>query len=108
MQSFHHKKPIKSDYQPHQHIPPNYGARQNYREPEYETPNLNKSGKLFVQQVTGIFPCYTKSVDITMLVTLSAIASEEENTTTHNNEESEKVPKLCSFTPIHDSHVPCK
>ena len=44
MQRFQHKSPIKTEDQLYQHIQPNYGARQQYKEPEDEAPKLNESG----------------------------------------------------------------
>ena len=45
MQRFKHKTPIKPEDEPYQHIPPNYGARKQYKEKEDEAPKLNESGK---------------------------------------------------------------
>ena len=47
MHNFQNEMSIESEYQPYQHIPPNYGARQQYIELEDEMPKLNKSKKRF-------------------------------------------------------------
>ena len=49
---------------------------------------LDKDGKKFVQQVTGTFLYYEKAVDSTMLVALSAIASEQASPTKNTMKKS--------------------
>ena len=64
-------------HQPHVHTPPTYGAKTQYAKEELDEPELNKNDKTFVQQVLGTFLYYARAVDSTMLVALSAIASEQ-------------------------------
>ena len=63
--------------QPYQHVIPNYGAKKQYAERPYTAALLDKYGNTFVQQVTGTFLYYAIEVDITMLVAMSALASEQ-------------------------------
>ena len=81
MQQFQHKTAITSEDQLYQHITPNYGSRQKYTEPEDEAPNMDESDKTFLHQVTGTLLYFLRAVDITMLVSLSAIALEQSNPT---------------------------
>jgi len=62
--------------QPHKHILPTYGATIQYAKEEDTTEKLGPAKKKFIQQVTGTFLYYARAVDATMLVALSAIASE--------------------------------
>ena len=77
LKRFKHERPGKVQLSPHPHTPPNYGAKQQYAKEEVEEPEVSKDEKLFVQQVLGTFLYYARAVDSTMLVTLSAIASEQ-------------------------------
>ena len=74
---FKHDMPKRPQHQPHKHIAPNYGAKVQYAPDEDETRPLEKEEKTFVQQVVGVFLYYGRAVDSTMLVALSAIASDQ-------------------------------
>eukprot|EP00956_Cyclotella_meneghiniana_P038365 scaffold152976_cov64-Cyclotella_meneghiniana.AAC.2 len=81
LKQFQHQPLTKPQNQPHPHIPPKYGARVQYAEPEDTTPKLNKDKKRFIQEVTGTFLFYARAIDSTMLTALSALASEQANPT---------------------------
>jgi hypothetical protein len=49
---------------------------QHAKEPD-DTPPLDKAGKKFIQEVTGVFFFHARAVDATMLTPLSALASEQ-------------------------------
>jgi hypothetical protein len=78
---FQHERPVKLQNQPHQHTIPNYGAKQQYAKAESDEPELDDKDKKYIQQVLGTFLFYARAVDSTMLVTLSAIASEQASPT---------------------------
>ena len=40
---------------PHHHVPPTYGARVQFAEPEDDTPLLPEERLKFIQQVVGVF-----------------------------------------------------
>ena len=63
--------------QPHKHVIPTYGATIQYAKDEDTSEKLGPAEKKFIQQVTGTFLYYARAVDATMLVALSAIASEQ-------------------------------
>ena len=67
----------KDTHQPHKHTEPTYGSKIQYAKGADESPKLNEQDKKFIQQVTGTFLYYARAVDPTMLVALSAIASEQ-------------------------------
>ena len=78
---FKHDTPRRAQDQPYQHTVPNYGAHYQFSVATDGTALLDKYGKKFVQQVTGTFLYYARSVDSTMLVALSAISSEQASPT---------------------------
>ena len=66
---------------PHQHTFPNYGSKQQFAEAESNEPELGKETKKYIQKFLSIFFYYTCAIDPTMLVALSAIASEQASPT---------------------------
>ena len=75
LQQFRHDCRKPQD-QPHQHTVPTYGATIQYVKQPDKSPTLKNDNKTFIQQVTGTFLYYARAVDSTMLVALSAIASQ--------------------------------
>ena len=69
--------PKKTQHQPHQNVQQNYWQKQQFIEPEYSTPCLNKKQTKFIQEVTGTFLFHARAVDGTMLTALSALASKQ-------------------------------
>ncbi len=63
--------------QPHPHAKKQYGAKVQHAKPHDDTPLLNKAGKKFIQEVTGVFLYLAQAVDLTMLTPLSALASKQ-------------------------------
>ena len=74
---FKRERPKRVQTAPHASVPINYGAKQQFARAEVTTKKLDKEGKLFVQQVLGTFLYYARAVDCTMLVALSAIATDQ-------------------------------
>jgi len=73
LKRFKRKKPNKWQASPHVHIIPNYGAKQQFAKAKCDEPGLGKDKKKNIQQVLGTFLYYARAVNLTMLVTLSAI-----------------------------------
>ena len=73
---FRHERRKVMD-QPHEHAVPAYRAKMQYAKDAGSSAKLGPEGKLFVQQVTGIFLYYARAVDSTMLFALSAITSDQ-------------------------------
>ena len=84
--------------QPHKHVIPTYGAKVQYAKDADTSPKLGPTDKLFIQQVTGTFLYYARAVDATMLVALSAIASEQASPT------EETMKKTLQFLDYVSSH----
>jgi hypothetical protein len=74
---FQHPLPIVKQDQLHQHIKKTYGAKGQQANLPDDSPLLDKAGKKFIQEVTGVFLYITQAVDSTMLATLSALASKQ-------------------------------
>ena len=66
---------------PRQHTVPNYGAKQQFAETDSNEPVLGKEAKKYIQHVLGTFLYYARAVDLTMIVALSAIVSEQTSPT---------------------------
>ncbi len=63
--------------QPHPHVKKQYGAKVQHAKPHDNTPPLNKAGRKFIQEVTGVFLYLAQAVDLTMLTPLSTLASKQ-------------------------------
>ena len=74
---FKHQTPIQKHDQPYQHVIPNYGAKTQYAVGPDGTSLLKNDNKKFVQQVTVKLLYYARALDSTILVALSALASEQ-------------------------------
>jgi hypothetical protein len=77
LKRFQHPPPIVPQDQPHPHAKKQYGAKVQHAKPHDDTPLLNKAGKKFIQEVTGVFLYLARAVDLTMITPLSALASKQ-------------------------------
>jgi hypothetical protein len=77
LKQFQHPPPIVPQDQPHQHVKKIYGAKVYHANPPDTSPSLDKAGKKFIQKVTGVFLYLARAVNLTMLTTLSALASKQ-------------------------------
>ena len=82
LKQFNHPTPPKPQNQPFPHTPPKYGAPKQYAKEESTAPPLDKKGKRFIQQVCGKFLFLGRAVDSSLLVPISAIASQAATPTT--------------------------
>ncbi len=55
LQHFQHPPPMKPQNQPHPSVKKTYGAKVQYVKPPDNAPQLDKAGKKFIQEVTGVF-----------------------------------------------------
>ena len=67
LQHFQHPAPMKPQHQLHPSVKKTYGAKVQYAKPPNEAPQLDKTGKKFIQEVTGVFLFLAQAVDGTML-----------------------------------------
>jgi len=77
LKRFQHPFPVVPQNQPHPHVHKTYGAKvQHANAPDNSNP-LDKLGKKFIQEITGVFLFLARAVDSTMLTPLSALASKQ-------------------------------
>ncbi len=60
---FQHPTPAKRQNQPYPHAKPNYGAKNQYSQENDDSPALSKAGKIFIQEVCGVFLYLARAVD---------------------------------------------
>jgi hypothetical protein len=77
LKRFQHFPPIVLQDQPHQHIKKAYGEKIQLANPLATSPPLNKVGKKFIQEVTGVFLYLARAFDSTMLTALSSLVSKQ-------------------------------
>jgi hypothetical protein len=77
LKCFQHPPPRIQQDQPHPHVKKKYGAKEQFAKPLDDTPILDKPGKKFIQEVTGVFLFLAQAVNGTMLTPLSTLASEQ-------------------------------
>jgi hypothetical protein len=77
LKHFQHPSPIVLQDQLHQHIKKSYGEKFHLTNPLDTSPPLNKAGKKFIHEVTGVFLYLAQAVDSTMLTALSSLASKQ-------------------------------
>ncbi len=77
LKRFQHPPPPERQDQPHPHIAKLYGAKEQHAIHIDNSPPLNKAGKKFIQEVTGVFLFLPRAVDLTMLMPLSTLASKQ-------------------------------
>ena len=77
LQRFRHQLKNTRQSSPHHHVPPTYGARVQFSEPEDDTPLLPEERLKFIQQFVGVFLYYSITIENTVLVALSDIGSEQ-------------------------------
>ena len=58
LKRFKRERPNRIQNSPHKHIPPDYGAKQQFAQPEDEAPEVSGEEKKYVQQVLSTFLYY--------------------------------------------------
>ncbi len=91
LKQFNHPKPKRPQNQPFPHTQPKYGAPKQYAKEESNAPPLDKKGKRFIQQVCGKFLFLGRAVDSSLLVPISAIASQAANPTTDTLQQANQL-----------------
>jgi hypothetical protein len=70
LKRFQHPPPLVRQDQPHPHIAKSYGAKEQHANSMDDSPPLDKAGKKFIQEVTGVFLFLARAVNSTMLMPL--------------------------------------
>jgi len=81
---------------PHPHVTPIYGAKAQYAEKDDTAPALDAEGKKYIQAVTGTLLYYARAVDPTILVALSAIASQQAAPTQNTKAKVMQLLQYCA------------
>ena len=82
LQQLKHTSPVKPQFQPYSHMPPNYRQRIQYAPQTNRALLLDKQQTKFIQEVMETFHYYARAIDSTMLRALSTIATEQSAPTT--------------------------
>jgi hypothetical protein len=72
---FQHPTPKKAEYAPYKITAPTYSSAPQLSTPIDESPNLNASEKLWLQEVVGTLLYYARAIGCTMLVALGTITA---------------------------------
>ena len=102
LKRFKHEKPKIWQGSPHQHTVPHYGAKQQFAETNSDEPMLGKEAKKYIQQVLGTLLYYARAVNLTMLVALSFIASEQASPTRAT---MKKLDQFLDYAASHEQAV---
>jgi hypothetical protein len=81
MHKYQHPTPKKPENAPHKSIPINYGLKQQMTQAPSTASPLSADRKKNLQQIIGSILYYTRAVDNTMLMALSALASAQAHAT---------------------------
>jgi hypothetical protein len=85
--------------QSRKHIVPTYWAKVQCAKDADTSPKLGPIDKLLIQLATGTFLYYVRTVDVMMLVALSAITSEQASPTEETFEKTLQFPDYASSCP---------
>ncbi|GAX15903.1 hypothetical protein FisN_2Lu385 [Fistulifera solaris] len=99
----HHPTPVKPCHAPHPYNIPQYGVKQQLTPAPDTSESLNKAGILRIQQIVGSLLYYSRAVDPTIAVTLSALASEQSKATQNTNKKVHQLLDYCATYPV--SHL---
>lgn len=78
LEIFQHPAPGIPHLSPHKHVEPQYGAKQQFANPQDPVqPTVSTQDIKYIQEVVGSLLYYGRGVDPTILVALSAIAAHQ-------------------------------
>jgi hypothetical protein len=97
---FGHKKPDKPQHSPYKPFLKKYGKEAQEPLPVDDSERLDLDGVKRVQQVVGSLLFYARAIDSTILIGLSAIASEQANTTQLTKRRCDQLLDYCATHPI--------
>ncbi|KAL7485736.1 hypothetical protein ACHAW6_011334 [Cyclotella cf. meneghiniana] len=98
LQHFEHKR-HKPQHSPYYCAPKQYGNNAQMPLPLDELPHLDKAGITRIQQIVGAILYYERSVDITLLMTLSTIAHKQTKATRNTNLSITQMLDYCTTHP---------
>ena len=95
-----HPTPSRPCFAPYPHNPPSYGATQQLVPLPDDSPPLDAAGILRIQQIVGALLYYSRAVDCTLAVALSALASEQAKATENTNQKITQLLNFCATNPV--------
>jgi hypothetical protein len=99
LHKFQHRKPTRPVNQPHKHVEPTYGAKIQYAEEPDDSRKLNKEEITEIMQIVGSLLYYARTIDSTLLVALSDIASAQSKGTEETQKAARKLLDYCATHP---------
>ena len=101
---FQHPMPKCAQHSPHKCNPPQYGIKVQLPEPVDHSAHLPPAAVKCIQQIIGTLLYYTRAVNSTMLVVLSAIALEQSKATEQTNAAADHLLDYCATNPDATMH----
>jgi hypothetical protein len=99
LQKFKHVSPARPQHSPHRSNAPQYGTKVQLTDPIDTSPCLPDQAIQRIQQIVGTLLYYSRAVDNTLLVALSALASEQSVATTRTNQSITQLLDYCHTHP---------
>jgi hypothetical protein len=96
---FKHIAPSRPQHSPHRFNAPQYGTKVQLTDPIDLSPLLDVIAKKRIQQIVGTLLYYARAVDNTLLVALSALASEQSVATERTNQSIQQLLDYCHTNP---------
>jgi hypothetical protein len=96
LEEFKHPVPAPIEHQPYLHASPQYGVALQLTDPQDDSPLLDDEGNKHLQRLTGKFLYFARAVDNTMLVALSALASQQTKGTAKTAKAAIKFLNYCA------------
>jgi hypothetical protein len=91
LQKYLHEKPLRPQHSPYPSAPRTYGKSAQETIPEDTSPPADQAGILRIQKVVGSILYYARVVDLTALMGLSTLASEQADATQHTITNTEQM-----------------
>ena len=100
-----HPEPCRPERAPHSWLPTKCGQRQQEAMAEDISELLDKTGKTRVQQIVGSFQCHAQAIDLTVLVALGTLASDQASPTKNTNKAMPQFLNHAATSP--DATIKC-
>jgi hypothetical protein len=98
LRKYQHPEPTRPEHAPHQWNPPVYGANTQYVEDTQESPALSPTILTRLQQLGGTILYYGRAVDLTLIMPVNVLASEQ---TISIAATADKIIKLLNYCNMH-------
>jgi hypothetical protein len=99
---YKHEKPKRPQHCPYTPAPIKFVAKTQGPLPEDTSKQLDKDGQKYIQQVVGSLLYYARAIDITILLALNEIASQQTKPTEQTRQ---RVKQLLDYVATHPTAV---